>query len=166
MTTPARQGTTGKDHHQAQVEGAAAKLAELLEGEIPEAMFDRRAQRNAELFLERIQIPLERYLEIIGEDEAAFMARMREQSMAQVRVELALEKIAGLEGIEASAEEIEAEYARVAEEYKVPVARAKYGIPEEEIARGLQRDKALELVKEAAVQVEAKAEAAEEAEEE
>lgn len=30
MTTPARQGTTGKDHHQAQVEGAAAKLAELL----------------------------------------------------------------------------------------------------------------------------------------
>ena len=144
--------------------GVHTKLAELLEGEIPGEMFERRTQRNVELFPERIGIPLERYLEIIQEDEESFMARMREQSAAQVKMELALEKVAELEGVEISAEEIDAEYQRVAEEYKVPLAKAKYGIPEEEIVKDLKRAKALELVKEAAVQVEAAEAVAEEAE--
>jgi len=140
-----------------------AKLAQMLEGEIPEEMFERRTQRNVELFAQRIGVPMERYLEIMQEDEASFLARIREQSIAQVKTELALEKIAQLEGIEISEEEIEEEYRRVAEEYKVPFAKARYGIPEEEIVRDLKRGKALDLVKDAAVPVEAQAEAAPEA---
>jgi len=130
------------------------KLAGMLEGEIPPAMFDRRTQQNIEMFLERIQMPLERYLEIIGEDPAAFEERMREQSTAQVRIELALQKVAELEGFEPSAEEIEAEYARLAEQYKVPLARVKYAVPEDDIVNDLNRAKALEFVKAEAVKTE------------
>jgi len=130
------------------------QLAGMLEGEIASAMFDRRTQQNIELFLERIQMPLERYLEIIGEDPAAFEARMREQSTAQVRIELALQKVAELEGFEPSDEEIEAEYARLAEQYKVPLARVKYAVPEEDIVNDLNRAKALEFVKAEAVKTE------------
>ena len=130
------------------------KLADMLEGEIPPVMFDRRTQRNIEMFLERIQMPLERYLEIIGEDPVAFEERMRAQSTAQVRIELALEEVAALEGYEPSDEEVEAEYARLAEQYKVPVARVKYAIPEDDIVNDLNRGKALEFVKGEAVKKE------------
>ena len=130
------------------------KLAGMLEGEIPEAMFEHRTQQNIEMFLERIQMPLERYLEIIGEDPAAFETRMREQSAAQVRIELALQKVAELEGFEPSDEEIEAEYARLAEQYKVPLARVKYAVPQEDIVNDLNRSKALEFVKAEAVKTE------------
>jgi len=130
------------------------KLADMLEGEIPDAMFEKRTQQNIEMFLERIQMPLERYLEIIGEDSAAFEERMRAQSMAQVRIELALQKVAELEGFEPSDEEIEAEYARLAEQYKVPLARVKYAVPNEDIVNDLNRVKALDFVKAEAVKTE------------
>ncbi|MDR2687101.1 MAG: trigger factor [Oscillospiraceae bacterium] len=130
------------------------KLAEMLEGEIPPAMFDRRTQQNVEMFLERIQMPLERYLEIIGEDPAAFDARMREQSTAQVKIELALQKVAELEGFEPGGEEIEAEYHRLAGQYKVPLARVKYAVPREDIVNDLNRGRALALVKGEAVKTE------------
>ena len=130
------------------------KLAGMLEGEIPPAMFDRRTQQNIEMFLERIQMPLERYLEIIGEDPAAFEARMREQSTAQVRIELALQKVAELEGFEPTEEEIKAEYVRLAELYKVPLARVKSAVPEDDIVGDLNRGKALEFVKGEAIKTE------------
>ncbi|MCL1951874.1 MAG: trigger factor, partial [Oscillospiraceae bacterium] len=130
------------------------KLAETLEGEIPAAMFDKRTQQNIDMFLERIQMPLERYLELIGEDGAAFEERMRAQSTAQVRIELALEKVAALEGFEPSDDEVEAEYARLAEQYKVQLSRVKAAVPKEDIVNDLNRVKALELVKAQAVKKE------------
>lgn len=129
------------------------KLADLPEGEIPEALYAERTQRNIEMFFDRIQIPMERYLELVGEGEAEFRARMGEQSEAQVKQELALEKIAELEGIAPAEEEIDAEYARLAEQYNVPLERVKYAVPAEEITKDLNREKAMALVKEAAVKV-------------
>ena len=131
----------------------AVKLAELLEGEIPESMFERRTQQNIEHFLERFNIPLEQYLQITGEDEAGFTARIKEQSTSQVRTELALEKVAVLEGFSPTAEEIEAEQQRLADQYDVPLQRVKFAVPEEEIVKDLNRARALEFVKESAVKV-------------
>ena len=135
-------------------DGVQDQLAALLEGEIPQAMFDRRTQRNLELFAERIQIPIERYCEIMGEDMEHFTARIAGQSEAQVKTELALEAVAEAEGIEVSEDEIEAEYQRLADEYKVDLARAKFGVPEEEIVKDIKREKAMALVREAAVKTE------------
>lgn len=132
------------------------KLADMLEGEIPDAMYQRRAQQNVELFLDRIQIPMDRYLEITGEAQEDFMARMLAQSTGQVKVELALEKVAEAEGYAPTEEEIEAEQNRLAEQYNVPLAQVKFAVPQEEIVNDLNRAKALELVKAEAVKTEAK----------
>jgi trigger factor len=46
---------------------------------------------------------------------------MRPQAERQVKVRLALEKIAALEELTASEEEIDAEYKRISDAYNVPV---------------------------------------------
>jgi len=143
-------------------QGAQEQLAALVEGEIPEAMLDRRTQRNIEIFADRIQIPVERYCELMGEDMDRFTARIASQSEAQIKTELALEAIAKNEGIEAAQEEIEAEYQRLADEYKVDIARVKFSVPAEEITKDVQREKAMALVLEAAVKTAAPEEEPEE----
>ncbi|MDR1927373.1 MAG: trigger factor [Oscillospiraceae bacterium] len=129
-------------------------LTALLRGEIAGRMFEQRAKRNEELFLERIQIPLERYCAIVGGSEEEFRAEMAGRAEKQVKLELALEAVAAAEGFAPDEEEIEAEYARIAAEYKVELARAKYAVPREEIVRDLNRVKALAFVKAQAVRVE------------
>ena len=126
-------------------------LIEKLEGEIPEAMFERRTQQNIEMFLERFQIPLEQYLQIFGETEEQFTARIGEQSIAQVKLELALEAIAAAQNFEPTAEEIEAEQQKLAEQYDVTIERVKFAVPEDDIKKEINRGKAMEFVKKSAV---------------
>ena len=52
-------------------------------------------------------------------DMEAFRKGFRDQAEKQVKVRLALEKIAKLEEIAPTAEEIEAEYAKYAEQYQI-----------------------------------------------
>lgn len=127
--------------------GVQDKLVELLQGEIPQEMFDRRTQQNIDMFLERFQLSIERYAEIFGETPDALTARLAEQSAMQVKVELALEKIAQLEDFTPTAEEIEAEQQRLAEQYNVPLQRVKMAVPESDIVKDLNRVRALEFVK-------------------
>ena len=129
-------------------------LVEQLQGEIPEAMFERRTQQNIEHFLERFQIPLEQYLQIFGETEEAFTARIREQSETQVKLELALECIAKAEEFAPTPEEIEAEQQRLADQYNVTLERVKFAVPESEIIKDLSRVQAMDFVKESAIKTE------------
>ncbi|MDR2525794.1 MAG: trigger factor [Oscillospiraceae bacterium] len=140
------------------------KLAALAEGEIADEVFAQRAERNKELFADRIGVPVERYLEYTGLDREKFDADMRERAEEQLKLELALEDIARQEALEAAPEEIEAEQERMAAEYNVDIARVKFAVPEEDIRAGLLREKALGLAKEAAVKVEPPAEEATEEE--
>jgi len=121
------------------------KLAELLDGEIPPAMVERRAEQNIEQNCGRFRIAREQYLEIVGEDN------IRTQSEAQIRRELALEAVAEQEGFTPTSDEIEAEQQRLAEQYDVTIAQVKYSMPEEEIVKILNREKALEFVKAEAI---------------
>ena len=68
----------------------------------------------------------------------------------QVKVRLALEKIAVLENLEATEEEIEAEYTRIAEAYNIDVAEVKKSIESSAIAEDMKVKKAMDLVKEKA----------------
>ena len=68
-----------------------------------------------------------------------------------MRVTLALQKIAQLENLEATAEEIEAEYAKMAENYKMEVEKIKTFLPTENVASNLSLNKAIDLLKANAV---------------
>ena len=80
---------------------------------------------------------------------------MRPDAERQVKTRLALETIAKLEGIVVSDEEIEEEYARLAEAYKMEVEKIKEAVAADAIAEDLKVKKAIDLVKEKAVVTEA-----------
>ncbi|MCI8361078.1 MAG: trigger factor [Clostridiales bacterium] len=129
------------------------QLAEGLKAEIPEAMFERRVDENLRDFDYRLQsqgMNLELYMQYTGSSVEEFRKNFRPQAERQVKVRLALEKIAELEKIEPTAEELEAEYKKLSESYGVDVDRVKSAVPEKEVAKDLAVSKAVELVKESA----------------
>jgi len=128
-------------------------LAEQVEGEIPECMFEQKAQENKENFSRRIGqqgIQLEMYLMYMGIEMSQFESDMYEQAVQQVKVRLALEKIAALENLEVSDEDVEAEYAKLAEMYGVSVDAVKGFFNADAIRSDILCEKAINVVKEAA----------------
>ncbi|MEG3029501.1 MAG: trigger factor, partial [Oscillospiraceae bacterium] len=82
-----------------------------------------------------------------GMDLEAFKKTFAEQASQQVKIRLALEKIAELEKIEPTQEDLDAEFARIAEMYKIPVEQVKAAIPAAEIKKDLSINKAIDFVK-------------------
>ncbi|HPZ00250.1 MAG TPA: hypothetical protein PLS28_02140, partial [Clostridiales bacterium] len=105
-------------------------------------------------------IDMKTYLSLTGGDEAKLRDTFRDQAVKQVRCRLALEKIAELEKVTVSPEEVEAKYAELAEQYGMEAEQIKKFVTEEEITADLKNSKALTLVKDAADVTEAKPEAA------
>ena len=68
---------------------------------------------------------MEMYLQYSGMTKAKMMEELRPQAERQVKATLALEAIAKAEKFEASSEEIDAEFKRVADSYQIDVEKAK-----------------------------------------
>jgi trigger factor len=77
--------------------------------------------------------------------------QMRPMAEKQVKVRLALEKIAALENLTVADEEIEAEYQRISDAYQVPMEQVKAMIDAKDIAADMRVKAAMDLVKEKAV---------------
>ena len=73
---------------------------------------------------------------------------MRPQAEKQVKIRLALDKIAELEALTVTDEEVEAEYTRISEAYNVPAEQVKGMIMAEDIKADLLVAHAMDLVKE------------------
>ena len=72
---------------------------------------------------------------------------MRPQAEKQVKIRLALEKIAQLEDLKPTDEELEEEYKKLADGYKIDVERVKNAIPAEDVSADLAVKKAIDFVK-------------------
>ncbi len=137
------------------------KLVENMEVEIPDCMIEQQLDRIAEDFEYRLRsqgMTLQGYLQMSGMDIEGFRNTFRDRAEAQVKTTLALEAVAAAENFEVSAEDIEAEYAKMAEMYKAPVEDLKKYMSEEAVKEDMLKAKAVELIKETAVKVEPKAE--------
>ena len=124
-------------------------LVENVEGEIPECMYDNKAKENVDSFAQRIGqqgIDLDTYLMYMGMDKAIFESQMRERAVADVKIELAIEKITELEEIKASDEAIAEEYSKMADMYQLDVAKIKELVPEATVAAEISRQQAIKLV--------------------
>ena len=143
----------------AQVEEQIIKaLCEKLEADIPEAMFENETENFVRDYDNRLRmqgLDLATYFKYTGMDLDTLRQNMRPDAERQVKTRLALETIAKLEGIVASDEEIEEEYARLAEAYKMEVEKIKEAVAADAIAEDLKVKKAIDLVKEKAVVTEA-----------
>jgi trigger factor len=91
------------------------------------------------------------YFKYTGMTLEGMRDQMRPQAETFVKTRLALEKIAELENLTATEEEVEAEYARLAEAYQMEADAVKGMIPAESVAEDLKVKAAMELVKANAV---------------
>lgn len=124
-------------------------IAEKVSAEIPEAMVDREVEamvRDGESRMQMQGLDFKTYLQYFGMDLDGYKAQVRPAALTRVKTELALEKIAELEKIEISEEDIENEYQQITTEYNVELDYAKSALPSEEIVRSLTMRRALEVL--------------------
>ena len=137
-----------------------------MKADIPEAMIDSQVDSIVQDFGYRLQMQgmgLEQYLKMTGTEMGAFRAMFQSQAERQVKTRLALQKVVELEGITVSDKELEEEYAKMAEQYKMEVEKVKAIVSKEALEGDLKISNALEFIKKnAKVKKAAKKKAAEE----
>ena len=141
-----------------------------MKADIPAAMIDSQVDTIVQDFGYRLQMQgmgLEQYLKMTGTEVGAFRAMFKDQAERQVKTRLALQKVVELEGITVSDKELEEEYAKMAEQYKMEVEKVKAIVSKEALEGDLKISNALEFIKKnAKVKKAAKKKAAEETTEE
>lgn len=122
-------------------------LLTKFEAEVPAAMYTQRENEIIRDWSARSGIKVEDYLKYTGLTAEQFRANFAEVAKRQVDLRLALEKIAELENIEVSDEDVEKEYADMAEMYKMEIDKVKAAIPADAIKADARIEKALNLVR-------------------
>lgn len=125
-----------------------------LKAEIPQVMFDNRVNEMVSELEQRLApqgISLDLYLQYSGQTMESLRKMYGEQAEKQVKLRLALEKVAQLENIEVSEEECNAEFDKLAEQYKMPVEQIKVYIRAEDLKKDIAVGKAVDLIKDSAV---------------
>ena len=129
-------------------------LIEKLEADIPEAMFEAETENYVRDYDTRLRsqgLDLKTYFKYTGMNLDSLRQQMRPQAERQVKARLALEKIAALENLEATEEDINAEYEKIASAYGIELDQVKASIDASAIAEDMKVKKAMDLVKEKAV---------------
>ncbi|WP_411676692.1 trigger factor [Caproicibacter sp.] len=135
------------------------EVVSKLKAEIPEAMYENRINDDLRDFSYRLQsqgLNVDTYMKYTGQDKDAIRGQFRPQAERQVKLRLALEKIAELEGIVPSDEDVEQEYTKLAENYKMDADKVKSLIRKEDLIQDIAVEKAFDLVRDSAVVAEEK----------
>ncbi|MBQ7336387.1 MAG: trigger factor [Clostridia bacterium] len=129
-------------------------LIEKLEADIPEAMFVAETENYVRDYDNRLRmqgLDLKTYFQYTGMNLDALREQLRPQAEKQVKLRLALEKIAKLEKIKVTKTEVNNEIKRIADEYQMEVDKVRELVPEDSVAEDMKVKKAMELVKEKAI---------------
>ena len=138
-----------------------AVIEKIIEGakmEIPDAMVKTQAEQGVDEFAQRLQMQgmsIEQYLQYMGGSIDAMVEQYKPQALKRIQSHLVLEAVAAAENLEVSDEELEAEYSRMAEQYKMEVEKLKELFSDADkktIREDLAIQKAVDLVTEAAVE--------------
>lgn len=132
----------------------ANKLMELLEGEIPDAMYDNQADemvREFEMRLRSQGLDMNTYMQYMGMDANSLKGMYKEEAEKRVKLRLALETVAKKENIEVTSTDLDEEYSKMADAYKMEVEKVKTAVPAESLTEDIKVEKALKLIKDKAV---------------
>lgn len=125
------------------------KVVDLVEGEIPEVMYDNKLEDDVKDYENRLAhqgIPLDTYLQYMGMDRDKFKESMRDNAVKQVKLQLAVEKIAELEKIEATDEEAEAQLKEMADMYQLDVEQVKKWVNIEDVKKDVVGKKTVDFL--------------------
>ena len=126
------------------------QVAEKITADIPDAMVEAQARQFVDNFKMQIAqsgIPYDQYLKMTGTEMGAFRAMFKDQAERQGKTRLALQMVVALEGITVSDTELEEEYAKMAEQYKMEVEKVKAIVSKEALEGDLKISNALEFLK-------------------
>lgn len=142
------------------------RLAGMVEGEIPDAMVEDQLDQMMSNFrcnLASQGMEMEQYLSMMGMTVEQFRQGGRSSAEKQLRLDLAFEHIAKTEDFEVTDEDVEAEYQRLADQYKMGLEDVKRAITADSVKTGLRLERAKALVLDTAVAEEKEDAPAEEA---
>lgn len=128
--------------------------------DIPDAMVDTQAGNMINEYAQRLSyqgISLQQYYQYTGMTEKTLKEQLKPQALKNIQSRLVLEAIVAAENVEVTQEEMDAEIQKMADTYQMEVDKVKELLGDEEkesIKKDLAANKALDLVTDAAVEVE------------
>ncbi len=141
-------------------QNAVDKAAENATVDVPKALVDMELDEQMQRFAYQLQMSgysMDAYAKMMGGDMNSMREAFRPVAQKQARVNVTLAKIVETEGLTASDEEMEQEYADLASKYEMDVDKVKGMVPAEEIKTSLETRKAVRLIADSAVAVAPKA---------
>ena len=140
---------------------AVEKAAENTTVEMPTALIESELDNQMERFAYQLQMSgysMEAYAKMMGGDVSTMRNAFRPAAEKQAKVNVTLAKIAEVEAIAISEEEMEAEYEAMAKQYELEVQKVKEMVPAEEIKASLENRTVVKTIVDSAVAVAPKAE--------
>ena len=137
------------------------KAVENAEMDIPEAMVDSQVDQMVQEFQQRVSyqgISFEQYLQFTGQNPEAFRESMRPEAMRRIQSSLVLEAIVAAENIEATEEDLNKEFERMASMYQMEadqIASYMGEAEKENMKNDIAIQKAVDFIREQAVVTEA-----------
>ena len=152
-----------QDARTSQAEDAAENemldaLRDKVQADIPDVMIEDEAQNMIQQLAQQLSqygMSLSNYLQMMGKQADDFKKEYTDRAEKQVKIRLGLEKVAELENLEATDEEVAKEYDDLAQQYNMEADKIKGMISEEMVKENLRNQKAFDFLKENAAKCEA-----------
>ena len=135
-------------------QAAVDKAAENTTVDMPNALVEAELDNQMERFAYQLQMSgysMEQYAKMMGGDVATMRNAFRSTAEKQAKVNVTLEKIAEVEGIEVTEEDMNEEFEALAKQYSLEVEKIKEMVPAEEIKASLKIRKAVKVIVDNAV---------------
>ena len=146
-----------KQSNSAFEQAALDKAAENTSVDMPKALIEAELDSQLERFAYQLQMSgysMEQYAQMMGGDMNTLRNAFRPQAEKQAKINVTLEKIAEVEGITVTEEDIAAEIEAMAKQYEMEVEKVKELVPAEELSANLKTRKAVKVIVDSAVAVE------------
>ena len=140
---------------------AVEKAAENTTVDMPNALIEKELDVQMERFGYQLQMSgysMEQYAKMMGGDLKTMREAFRPTAEKQAKISVTLEKIAEVENLTVSEEELEEEFQSMAKQYEIEAAKIKEMVPVEELTESLKTRKAVKIIVDNAVAVAPKAE--------
>ena len=137
------------------------KAAENTTVDMPNALIERELDVQMERFAYQLQMggySMEQYAKMMGGDVSTMRNAFRPGAEKQAKISVTLEKIAEVENVTVSEEDIAAEIESLAKQYELEPEKVKEMVPAEELTESLKTRKAVQIIVDSAVAVAPRAE--------
>ena len=140
---------------------AVEKAAENTTVDMPNALIEKELDIQMERFGYQLQMSgysMEQYAKMMGGDVNTMRNAFRPTAEKQAKISVTLEKIAEVENLTVTEEDIEEEFQSMAKQYEMEEDKIKEMVPMDELTESLKTRKAVKLIVDSAVAVAPKTE--------